>query len=39
MSLKSKEMIRDAYADVDFYDNDLTAALKKQKLVKGSDKK
>ena len=39
MSLKNKEFLRDRYADIDFYDKDLTDALMQHNLVKGSGKK
>jgi len=39
MDPRSKEVIRDSFAMVDFYDTDLVQMLKKYKLVKGADRK
>ncbi len=39
MDQRSKEVIRDSFAMIDFYDVDLVQMLKKYKLVKGADKK
>ena len=39
MPRRSREKVAEYYSRVDFYDNDLVSALKKYKLVKGSDKK
>ena len=39
MHLRSKEVVRDSFAMIDFYDADLVQMLKKYKLVKGGDKK
>lgn len=39
MDQRSKEVIRDSFAMIDFYDADLVQMLKKYKLVKGGDKK
>ena len=39
MNQKSRESIVDSFSKIDFYDNDLVQALKKYKLVKGSDKR
>jgi sulfur relay (sulfurtransferase) DsrC/TusE family protein len=39
MHLRSREVVRDSFAMIDFYDADLVQMLKKYKLVKGGDKK
>ena len=39
MSPKSRQVVMEAFEKVDFYDNDLVAALKKYKLVKGSGRR
>ena len=39
MSHRSREIIMETFAKVDFYDNDLVQGLKKYKLVKGSGKR
>lgn len=39
MSHRSREIIMETFAKVDFYDNDLVAGLKKYKLVIGSGKR
>ncbi len=35
MNQRSREIVTETFAKVDFYDNDLVAGLKKYKLVKG----
>ncbi len=39
MNPASKEIVRDSFAMVDFYDAELVQMLKKYKLVKGADKR
>ena len=39
MKQRSRESITEAFAKVDFYDNDLVISLKKYNLVKGSGRK
>ena len=38
MHLRSREVVRDSFAMIDFYDADLVQMLKKYKLVQGGDK-
>lgn len=39
MSDRTREVVRDCFALIDFYDADLVMMLKKFKLVQGSDKR
>lgn len=39
MNPTSREIVRDSFAMIDFYDAELVQMLKKYKLVKGADKR